>query len=322
MDVFFFEAFDEEQKALKHYNNGEFEAAYSWKTIQEYGAAEPPAAIISIRTQSVIPAAWAGKLKAILTRSTGFDHLEAYREENSPKADKLHYGYLPLYCNRAVAEQALCLWMALLRKLPRQVVNFREFNRDGITGGEARGRKLLVAGVGNIGSEIVRIGQGLGMEVTGVDPVRKFDFVNYGSYDAAAPDADIVVAAMNLNPTSRGYFGYAKLKQTKPGALFVNIARGELSPLADLLRLLREGHLGGLGMDVYENEKLIAPAMRGEIPADSPEMQALAELAQLDNVIFTPHNAFNTCEAVARKSEQSIEQLRELKNTGGFLWNI
>ena len=320
MDIFFFEAFKEEQTALKKFNANQFTAGYSWKTIQEYAAKEPPADIISVRTQSQIPHEWAGKIKAILTRSTGFDHLTEYCRETG--AEKLKYGYLPLYCNRAVAEQALTLWMALLRKLPRQVSNFQSFKRDGITGRETAGRNLLVVGVGNIGSEIVKIGQGLGMNVNGVDPLEKFDFVNYASYEEAAPQADIIVAAMDLNPNSEKYFDYAKLKHAKPGAIFINIARGELSPLDGLLRLLEENHLSALGMDVYENEKLIGPAMRGEISADTPQLQALKKLAELDNVIFTPHNAFNTSEAVERKSEQSIQQLKEFKKTGNFIWNI
>lgn len=320
MDIFFFEAFEEEQAALKKYNANQFDAGYSWKTIQEYGAEKPPADIISVRTQSQIPHKWAGKLKAVLTRSTGFDHLTDYRRETG--AADLKCGYLPLYCNRAVAEQALTMWMALLRKLPRQVNNFQSFKRDGITGGETSGRKLMVVGVGNIGSEIVKIGQGLGMNVFGVDPQEKFDFVNYVTYEEAAPQADIIAAAMDLNPGSAGYFSYEKLKQAKPGAIFINVARGELSPLDGLLRLLEENHLSALGMDVYENEKLIAPAMRGEIPADTPQLKALKKLAELDNVIFTPHNAFNTAEAVERKSEQSIQQLKELKQNGSFIWNV
>ena len=319
MDIFFFEAFEEEQAALKKYNTGRFDVGCTWKTVQEYGAAEPPAELISVRTQSQIPPEWTGKIKGILTRSTGFDHLTAYRHETG--AANLKYGYLPLYCNRAVAEQALTLWMALLRKLPRQIHNFKNFNRDGITGGETRGRNLLVVGVGNIGSEVAKIGQGLGMNVQGVDLEEKFAFVNYTTYAKAAPQADIIVAAMDLNASSTAYFDYAKLKLAKPGVIFINIARGELSPLDGLLRLLEEKHFGGLGMDVYENEKLIGPAMRGEITADTPELQALKKLAQRDNVIFTPHNAFNTEEAVERKSEQSIRQLEEFKSTGNFLWN-
>ncbi|MCP3966466.1 MAG: hydroxyacid dehydrogenase [Lentisphaerae bacterium] len=320
MDIFFFEAFEEEQEAFKKYNSERFEAGYSWKTIQEYGSEEPPAPVISVRTQSKIPASWAGKIKALLSRSTGFDHLTAYREETG--AIQLKYGYLPLYCNRSVAEQALTLWMALLRKLPQQTSQFKTFNRDGITGYETRARKLLVVGVGNIGSEVVKIGQGLGMNVKAVDPLQKYDFVEYTSYEEAAPEADIIVAAMDLNPTSDGFFSYEKLKQAKLGVVFVNVARGELSPLSGMLKLIKEGHLSALGMDVYENEKLIGPAMRGEIEADTPELRALTELSQMPNVIFTPHNAFNTHESVDRKSEQSIQQLDEFKQKGNFLWNI
>lgn len=320
MDIFFFEAFEEEQAALKKYNAEEFDAGYTWKTIQEYGASEPPSDIISVRTQSKIPPEWAGKLKAILTRSTGFDHLTAYQHETAAK--NLKCGYLPLYCNRAVAEQALTLWMALLRKLPRQISHFQSFKRDGITGGETCGRNLLVVGVGNIGSEVVKIGQSLGMNVKAVDPQEKFNFVNYSTYEEAAPQADIIVAAMDLNPSSQGYFDYSRLKQAKPGAIFINIARGELSPLDGLLRLLEENHISALGMDVYENEKMIGPAMRGEISSETPQLQALKKLAKLDNVIFTPHNSFNTAEAVEKKSEQSIQQLKEFKKSGNFLWNI
>ncbi len=320
MDIFFFEAFEEEQIALEKYNAKQFNAGYSWKTIQEYSASEPPADIISVRTQSQIPLEWAEKLKAVLTRSTGFDHLTAYRRETGK--ENLKCGYLPLYCNRAVAEQALTLWMALLRKLPKQIDNFQSFKRDGITGGETRGRNLLVVGVGNIGSEIVKIGQGLGMNVKAVDPQEKFDFVSYTSYEEAAPQADIIVAAMDLNQSSEGYFSYKKLKQARPGTVFINIARGELSPLDGLLKLLEENHLSALGMDVYENEKLIGPAMRGEISADTPQLQALKKLSKLNNVIFTPHNAFNTSEAVERKSEQSIQQVKEFKLSGNFLWEI
>ena len=67
--------------------------------------------------------------------------------------------------DRAVAEQAILLVMALLRKLPQQTQQFPRFHRDGLTGHECAGKKLLVVGVGNIGSEVVRIGQALGMAV-------------------------------------------------------------------------------------------------------------------------------------------------------------
>jgi D-lactate dehydrogenase len=118
-------------------------AGYTDATIQEAGHASPPARLVSIRTQSQIPLAWAPELDAILSRSTGYDHLAAYAATTEAP---LALGFLPLYCHRAVAEQAMLLWMALLRRLPRQIAQFRTFHRDGITGGECAGRTLVVVG--------------------------------------------------------------------------------------------------------------------------------------------------------------------------------
>lgn len=320
MDVFFFEAFDEEQVALKRYNRQRFEVGYSWKTIQEYGATMPPAPVVSVRTQSLIPPEWSGHIRAVLSRSTGYDHLAEYR---SRAALPVRYGYLPLYCNRAVAEQAMLLWLALLRKLPRQMVQLSCFDRHGITGRETAGKRLLVVGVGNIGSEVVKLGQALNMSVKGVDPVKKHDYVDYAAYEAAAPDADIIVCAMNLTPENNRYFDYERLRRAKPGALFVNIARGEFAPLRDLSRLLDEQHLGGVGLDVYENESRLGPALRGgAADKETEELAAVRDLMRRDNVIMTPHNAFNTAEAVDRKAEQSFIQLSALRDNGDFLWPV
>ncbi|MEZ4687126.1 MAG: NAD(P)-dependent oxidoreductase [Bacteroidia bacterium] len=169
MQVFFYEAFEEEAEAIKHYLPEGIDAGFTWKTIQEYGKTEPPAPIISLRTQSVIPPAWAGNLDAILSRSTGYDHLRDYRDEYAPG---LALGYLPLYCNRAVAEQAMLMWMALASQIPQQLEHFQRFHRDGLTGRETAKKTLLVVGVGNIGYEVVRIGKGLDMQVLAVDLIE------------------------------------------------------------------------------------------------------------------------------------------------------
>ena len=319
--VFFYEAFEEEKAALEKYNAGMINAGYDWKTIQEAGHDQPPAPVISVRTQSQIPPQWKDSLKAVLTRSTGYDHLVEYRDDN--KAENVLMGYLPLYCNRAVEEQAMLLWTALLRRLPRQLNQFRCFHRDGLTGGECSGRKLAVFGVGNIGREVVRICRGLDMQVVGVDIDPRFDDIDYSDPDTALAGADIVVCSMNLTDDNRGYFDYHKLSKVRPGTIFVNIARGELSPPADLLRLLNEGVLGGLGLDVYPDEKTLGPALRGESSGQGTEYEAIAAFQKRDDVLLTPHNAFNTQEAVERKSEQSIQQLLHLQKTGNeFLWPV
>ena len=320
-DVYFYEAFAEEEQLLKKVIPPDLNAGFTWKTIQESGDKLPPAGIISIRTQSMLPESWSNQLSAILTRSTGYDHLNRYLESIGRK---IPCGYLPLYCNRAVAEQAMLLWMALLRKLPQQTGQFAAFNRDGLTGYETLGKSLIVVGVGNIGSEIVKIGQGLGMKVLGVDLIERYDFVKYTDINKVLPIADIIVCSMNLTPENRNYFDYSRLRQVKKGGIFINIARGEMSPAKDLLKLLQEGHIAGVGMDVFNLESQLAVYLRSDkntVTADE-EINAILKMNRLPNVIFTPHNAFNTHEALQRKVKQSMEQIVSFYKDRKFIWEI
>lgn len=342
LDVYFYEAFDEEADCLRALLPAGIRADFTWKTIQEMGHREPPARLISLRTQSLLPAGWGaggargevgggaqggapgsasdrGKLDGLLSRTTGYDHLLRHRA--AMQAD-LPCGYLPLYCNRAVAEQALTLWMALLRRLPLQVEKFARFDRNGLTGRECAGKTLVVVGVGNIGSEVARIGQGLGMRVIGVDLVRKHDFVHYEAIEEALPQADIVVCAMNLTAENAGYFSESRLKQAPRGAIFVNVARGEISPAGGLLALIESGHLAGVGLDVYNHESELAVTLRAGGSSDDPEVDAVLALARHTNAILTPHNAFNTTESVERKARQSVQQVEAFLRTGAFVWPV
>lgn len=320
-DIHYFEAFEEEASELRRFHPPGIRAGYTAATIQEEGSEEPPAPVISIRTQSLIPESWLPSLQAVLSRSTGYDHLLWIRKSAFPE---IQLGHLPTYCARAVAEQAMTLWMALLRRLPEQQRSFNRFHRDGLTGREAGGRKLAVIGVGQIGREVVLLGQALGMRVVGVDLVEKFSDLDYLTPEAALKDADVVVAAMNLTDANRGYFTAARLKVCRAGAVFVNVSRGELSPAPVLLELLRQRHLGGVGLDVYNQESTLAVALRSGFPLDETgeEVRAVMEMRDRDDVILTPHNAFNTLEAVERKSSQSVEQLLHLREHGRFLWPV
>ena len=318
-DVFFYEAFAEERSALERHLPSGIRAAFCPLTIQETADEAPPAGIISIRTQSAIPRGWLRNLRGILTRSTGYDHLERLCARMETE---LPLGYLPLYCSRAVAEQAALMWMALLRRLPRQVLSFDTFSRDGLTGAECARRTLLVVGVGNIGSEVARIGEGLDMQVFGVDIAPGRSDIPYVAIEEGLRRAHVIVCAMNLTPENRGYFDYQRLKKAREGAIFVNIARGELSPADDLLRLLTEGHLGGVALDVYEHEDLLGACLRSQGECSDVVLAATLKLAGQDNVILTPHNAFNTAEAVEKKARQSIRQIESLLTRGEFLWPL
>ena len=318
LDVFFYEAFEEEAAEIKKHLPPGLKAAFTAATIQEQHDPAPPARLISIRTQSVIPPDWAGRLAGVVTRSTGYDHLSAYRNMNRPD---LPCGYLPEYCARAVAEQAILMAMALLRKLPAQARQFNDFNRDGLTGREVRGKTLLVVGVGNIGGEVGNIGGALGMRVLGVDIVRRRDNLLYVSIEEGLPEADVVVCAMNLTADNRGYFSRARWQRIKSGAVFVNIARGEMSPVSDLIQALDEGLLAGVALDVYDEESRLAVALRSGVTEDKA-LRDIQDLSTRPNVLLPPHNAFNTHESVERKSRQTVEQVRHFLDQGRFLWPL
>ncbi|MFC1452115.1 NAD(P)-dependent oxidoreductase [Verrucomicrobiota bacterium] len=319
MDVFFYEAFEEERRALESCLPGHVQAGYTPQTAQEYGRPGPEAGLISIRTQSAIPLEWARSLDGILSRSTGYDHLERFLAESGAAVP---CGYLPLYCSRSVAEHAALLWLALLRRLSVQRQSLERFHRDGLTGRECENKVLLVVGVGNIGSEVLRIGRGLGMKGIGVDIVERHPSVPYVSLEEGLAAADVIVCAMNLTADNAGYFGYGTLSRAKAGAVFVNVARGEFSPSGDLLRLLDEGRLGGVGLDVYDGEPELAVALRaGKTPEDEG-VGATLRLAGHPDAILTPHNAFNTTEAVERKALHSAEQVEAFLRDGRFRWPI
>jgi D-lactate dehydrogenase len=336
--IAFYEAFAEEECELRkalaentspgsHGEKAGSEAVFTAQTIQESGDVLPPAPIISVRTQSQIPPSWAPMLRGIITRSTGYDHIQAYRRETGIAVPA---AYLPEYAARAVAEQGMLLWTALLRRLPEQQRSMANFARDGLTGRELRNRRLTVVGVGRIGGEIVGLGFALGMAVVGVDLDERPELtgaygLKYLPLAEGIARADILATALPLTDLTPGLLGYEALRNLPRGAVLVNVGRGEVTPPADLLRLLEEGILDSVGLDVYDHETGLAAVLRdGADPSTLPasvrdSVGATLRLLAHPRVLCTPHNAFNTAEAVVRKSRRSIENLRHLLANGTFL---
>ena len=313
LNVYFYEAFKEEEIFLRKYLPDGVVAGFTHDTIQESGQTELPAPIISIRTQSVIPDDW--QMSAILTRSTGYDHIHKY-------ADKTECGYLPLYCARAVAEQAIMLTLCLLRKLPKQIKHFETFYRDHLTGHEAFDKTMVIYGVGNIGHEVYKLASAFGMKTYGVDIVQRHDDVHYISKDEGLKAADIIVCAMNLTTENLHYFNYECLSKARKGVIFINVARGEFSPSKDLLSLINDNRVAGLALDTYNKESILAESLRTKTASDNEEVNAALELHKKDNVILTPHNAFNTHQSVERKAKQSIEQIEHFIKKNEFIWKV
>ncbi len=312
-DVVFYEVFKEEKKALRRFLPSEIRARFVSKAIQECGEAFPPAGLVSVRTQSRIPLGWASHLSGILTRSQGYDHLVFYRRATRKN---IACGYIKEYCSRAVAEQAALVMMVLLRKLKKQMVSFGTFSRDGLTGLECRGRRALVVGVGSVGAEIVTVVRGLGMAVRGVDPRRRIKGLDYVALAKGLPWADVVFCACPLTARTKLMFNYNVLRKAKMGAIFVNVGRGEISPAKDLARLLSEGFLGGVGLDVFDEEQSLSDSLRAR-RADA-RTQRILKLQDKSNVVFTPHNAFNTQEALEEKARLSAEAVVRFLRQGIF----
>jgi D-lactate dehydrogenase len=322
----FYEVFAEEERELRKCLKG-VAASFTPLTIQEAGEAAPPAPVVSIRTQSVIPRSWAPRLRGIIARATGYDHLLAYRRATGVAVPA---AYLPDYAARAVAEQALLLWAALLRRLPEQRQAVAKFARDGLTGCELRNRRLTVVGVGRIGGEIVDLGFGLGMDVAGVDLVERPQLkskygLKYLPLAKGIARAEVLAVALPLTKLTAGLLDYAKLKRLPRGAVLVNVGRGETTPPADLLRLLETDILGGVGLDVFDREPELAGVLRdGKRTASLPQtvrasVAATLRLMRHPRAICTPHNAFNTAEAVARKAQGAAANLRRFIAVGKFL---
>ena len=315
IDVMFYEAFEEEEQEIKRILPEDIQSGFTPKTVQEKGDSRLPATLISIRTQSRIPLDWSRGVKGILTRSQGYDHVLAFRRESKVNID---WGFLGNYCARAVAEQAALMAMALLRKLKRQEKNFISFSRDGLTGLECKGRKVLVVGVGNIGREIVDIVRGLRMAVKGVDLVPVLKDLDYVPLSEGMAWADVVFCALSLTEQTNGMLNYRAFEKANQGLIFVNIARGEISPIKDINRILDEGKIAGIGLDVYPQESFLADSLRARHPVETPQGKIILELAKNERVLLTPHNAFNTKEALGQKASLTVESVVSYLNEGIF----
>lgn len=184
-----------------------------------------------------------------------------------------------------IAEHAIALTLALARGFPAYARQQQsgDWSRApaGFQARELSGRTMLVVGLGGIGTEIARRGHGLGMRVIatrnssreGPDFVAKVGLSN--ELEAMVAEADVIINAAPLTPATTGMFDRGFFAAVKPGALFVNIARGASVVTDDLIEALQSGQLGGAGLDVTEPEPL---------PAEHP-------LWQMPNVIITPHVA-------------------------------
>jgi phosphoglycerate dehydrogenase-like enzyme len=183
-----------------------------------------------------------------------------------------------------IAEHAIAMMMSLSRNLPQFINRMQEGDWSAgkdATGGmmPIAGKKMLVAGLGGIGTEVARLGAALGMSVSGTRNSSRNgpDFVEYVglSHELSnlAASADVIVNALPATDATLDLFDAEFFAVAKAGAIFINVGRGKTVVTSDLIAALESGQISGAGLDVTAPEPL---------PADNP-------LWQRDDVIITPH---------------------------------
>lgn len=319
LDVCFFEVFDDEKRALHRFLPANVKARFEKKTIQEAGLHLPPARLICVRTQSKIPVSWFNQIDGVFSRSRGYDHLIALRRNQEKK---IVCGCLEEYCSDAVAEHAVMMALVLIRNIKKQIRQFESFDREGLTGMEVFGKTVVIVGVGAIGSKIIDLLKGFRVQILGVDIVRRRKDIRYVSLAEGMRKADVVFCAAPLTEKTRGAINIRRLRMNKKKPIVVNVSRGEITPLTQMKQLLKRGTIRGLGMDVFPEEDFLAEALRGKRRAPGQTVKNILELNKYDNVIFTPHNAFNSVEALERKARQTAKSVQYFLKTGCFIREI
>lgn len=260
-------------------------------------------------------------LKLIATRSTGFDHIDI----NFCRQKNIIVCNVPEYGSRTVAEYTFALILTLTRKIYQsinQAKNF-DFNHQKIRGVDLFGKTLGILGLGKIGKEVVKIAHGFGMRVlvytrTQDEALAKSLGFSYKSLDEVLSLSDIISLHLPLNSETKHLINKDNIKKVKKGAYLINTARGGLIETEALVYGLKERILAGVALDVLEEEKELMEEAEvlTERYKEATDLRTLVlnhVLVNHPKVVITPHNAFNTKEALYRILETTI------KNIQGFL---
>lgn len=265
-------------------------------------------------------------LKFIATMSTGFDHidLDAAREKGIVIAN------VPTYGEYTVAEHTFALILTISRKIFESQVKIKEgiFSPEGLTGFDLNGKTIGVVGTGNIGSNVIRIAKGFGMNVIAYNRsvneglAQELGFV-YKDLDSVLRESDIVTLHVPLTDETYHLINDQKFSIMKDGAIIINTSRGGVLDTTALLNAIENKKIQA-GIDVLEEEPLLKEEKQLLTRKfNTDELQCVIEghmLAMNPNVVMTPHNAFNSKEALRRIIDTTIENIigynsGDLKNT-------
>lgn len=257
-------------------------------------------------------------LKMVATRSTGMDHIDC--DECTKR--KIVVTSVPVYGSNTVAEYAFALLLAITRKIvvAHQSVEEGEFSPEGLTGVDLYGKTLGIIGCGKIGQNVIKIAKGFGMKVLGVDGnedpkvAKKLGF-KYVDLETCLKMSDFVTLHVPAIPQTFHMINKKNIKLMKKGSFLVNTARGAVVETEALVWALNNKILAGAGLDVTEEEMLVdsmSVVMSKKITRENlQEVLSFHMLRDRDDVVFTPHNAFNTKEAIERIIKTTVENIND-----------
>jgi len=250
--------------------------------------------------------------RLVATRSTGYNHIDTAAAERHGIAVVRVTDYSP----HSVAEFAVGLLLAVNRKIARASVRTREgnFDLDGLMGFDLHGKTVGVIGTGKIGMIFARIMTGFGCTVVGYDkyPNPAFEGLGarYVSIDELLDCSDVVSLHCPLTDETHHIVNATSLARAKRGSILVNTSRGGLVDTEAAIGALKTGQLGGLAIDVYEQEaSLFFQDLSSTIITDD----VIQRLVSFPNVIVTGHQAFFTVEAIGQIMRTTIESISALE---------
>ena len=249
-------------------------------------------------------------VKVIALRCAGFNQVdtEAARELG------LQVLRVPAYSPNAVAEHAVALLLTLNRKIHRAYNRVREldFSLSGLVGFDLCGKKIGIVGTGKIGRIAARIFRGFGCDVMAfdVDPIDKWaaeNGIRYVSMNELLQTSDVISLHLPLTAETHYLLNTESISHMKPGAYLINTSRGKLVDSVAVIHALKSGHLGGVALDVYEEEEGV---FFEDHSNTGLEDDVLSRLLTFPNVLITSHQAFLTDEALKAIAAVTIDSIR------------
>lgn len=253
-------------------------------------------------------------LKFVATNSTGHDHIDTAACGKRGIA----VSNVPSYGENTVAEHAFALILALTRKIVDSATRIKQgkFSLEGLRGFDLKGRTIGVAGTGRIGKHVIRMAHGFEMKILAYDmfpePALESHYpLRYVSLPELLAESDIISLHTPYSRQTHHMINQENISLIKRGAILINTARGGLVQTSALTQALQDGILRGAGLDVLEEEGIVeedSKLITGYLDREQLSV-ALQDhrLIAMDNVIVTPHNAFNSEEAVLRVASTTIE---------------